>query len=57
MCHQTALYVPFFNDIALPCAGFILLGYLMIVGMSNAVNLMTAGRMAILPAVKYELRF
>ena len=50
---QTALYVPFFKDIALPLgAGFILLGYLMIVGMSNAVNL-TDGLdgLAILPAV------
>ena len=50
---QTALYVPFFKDIAVPLGvGFILLGYLMIVGMSNAVNL-TDGLdgLAILPAV------
>ncbi|HCG71378.1 MAG TPA: phospho-N-acetylmuramoyl-pentapeptide-transferase [Gammaproteobacteria bacterium] len=50
---QTALYVPFFKGIAVPLGvGFILLGYLMIVGMSNAVNL-TDGLdgLAILPAV------
>ena len=50
---QTALYVPFFKDVAIPLgAGFVLLGYLMIVGMSNAVNL-TDGLdgLAILPAV------
>ena len=50
---QTALYVPFFKEIAIPLgASFILLGYLMIVGMSNAVNL-TDGLdgLAILPAV------
>jgi phospho-N-acetylmuramoyl-pentapeptide-transferase len=50
---QTALYVPFFKESAIPLgASFILLGYLMIVGMSNAVNL-TDGLdgLAILPAV------
>lgn len=50
---QTALYVPFFKSIAIPLGvGFVLLGYLMIVGMSNAVNL-TDGLdgLAILPAV------
>ena len=50
---QTTLYVPFFKDVAIPLgAGFVLLGYLMIVGMSNAVNL-TDGLdgLAILPAV------
>ena len=37
---ETALYVPFFKSIAIPLGvGFILLSYLMIVGMSNAVNL------------------
>jgi phospho-N-acetylmuramoyl-pentapeptide-transferase len=37
----TAFHVPFFKSVALPlgAAGFVLLGYLMIVGMSNAVNL------------------
>ena len=50
---QTSLYVPFFKSIAIPLGlGFVLLGYLMIVGMSNAVNL-TDGLdgLAILPAV------
>jgi phospho-N-acetylmuramoyl-pentapeptide-transferase len=37
----TAFHVPFFKAVALPlgAAGFVTLGYLMIVGMSNAVNL------------------
>ena len=37
----TAFHVPFFKSVALPlgAGGFVLLGYLMIVGMSNAVNL------------------
>jgi phospho-N-acetylmuramoyl-pentapeptide-transferase len=37
----TALHVPFFKSVALPlgAAGFVILGYLMVVGMSNAVNL------------------
>ena len=37
----TAFHVPFFKTVALPlgAAGFVILGYLMIVGMSNAVNL------------------
>ncbi len=37
----TAFHVPFFKTVALPlgAVGFVLLGYLMIVGMSNAVNL------------------
>ena len=50
---QTALFVPFFKSVAIPLgAWFVLLGYLMIVGMSNAVNL-TDGLdgLAILPAV------
>ncbi|NCF43582.1 MAG: phospho-N-acetylmuramoyl-pentapeptide-transferase [Proteobacteria bacterium] len=50
---QTSLYVPFFKSIVIPLGvGFVLLGYLMIVGMSNAVNL-TDGLdgLAILPAV------
>ena len=50
---QTALYVPFFKSVAIPLGiWFVLLGYLMIVGMSNAVNL-TDGLdgLAILPAV------
>jgi phospho-N-acetylmuramoyl-pentapeptide-transferase len=36
-----AFHVPFFKSVAWPlgAAGFVLLGYLMIVGMSNAVNL------------------
>jgi phospho-N-acetylmuramoyl-pentapeptide-transferase len=36
-----AFHVPFFKSVALPlgAGGFVLLGYLMIVGMSNAVNL------------------
>lgn len=50
---ETTLYVPFFKSIAIPLGlGFILLSYLMIVGMSNAVNL-TDGLdgLAIMPAV------
>ena len=50
---ETALYVPFFKSIAIPLGiGFVLLSYLMIVGMSNAVNL-TDGLdgLAIMPAV------
>ena len=50
---QTSLYLPFFKSVAIPLgAWFVLLGYLMIVGMSNAVNL-TDGLdgLAILPAV------
>jgi phospho-N-acetylmuramoyl-pentapeptide-transferase len=37
----TAFHVPFFKYVALPLGtgGFVVLGYLMIVGMSNAVNL------------------
>jgi phospho-N-acetylmuramoyl-pentapeptide-transferase len=37
----TSFHVPFFKSVALPLGsvGFVLLGYLMIVGMSNAVNL------------------
>jgi phospho-N-acetylmuramoyl-pentapeptide-transferase len=50
---QTMLYVPFFKDVAIPLGvSFIALSYLMIVGMSNAVNL-TDGLdgLAILPSV------
>ena len=50
---ETTLYVPFFKSIAVPLGiGFVLLSYLMIVGMSNAVNL-TDGLdgLAIMPAV------
>lgn len=50
---ETALIVPFFKSVALPLGmGFVLLSYLMIVGMSNAVNL-TDGLdgLAILPTV------
>jgi phospho-N-acetylmuramoyl-pentapeptide-transferase len=38
---ETAFYVPFFKEVALRLGafGFVLIGYLMIVGMSNAVNL------------------
>jgi phospho-N-acetylmuramoyl-pentapeptide-transferase len=38
---ETAFYVPFFKEVALQLGafGFVLIGYLMIVGMSNAVNL------------------
>jgi phospho-N-acetylmuramoyl-pentapeptide-transferase len=38
---ETTFYVPFFKSVALPLGaiGFILISYLMIVGMSNAVNL------------------
>lgn len=50
----TALYLPFFKQIALPLGAFffVLLGYLMIVGFSNAVNL-TDGLdgLAIMPSV------
>ena len=56
---QTSLYVPFFKSIAIPLGlGFVLLGYLMIVGMSNAVNL-TDGLdgLAILPAVMVGANF
>jgi phospho-N-acetylmuramoyl-pentapeptide-transferase len=51
---DTTLYLPFFKNFALPLgfAAFVLLTYLMIVGMSNAVNL-TDGLdgLAIMPAV------
>ena len=50
---ETALIVPFFKSISIPLGvGFVLLSYLMIVGMSNAVNL-TDGLdgLAILPTV------
>ena len=50
---ETTFYVPFFKSIAIPLGlGFVLLSYLMIVGMSNAVNL-TDGLdgFAIMPAV------
>ncbi len=50
---ETALIVPFFKSVAIPLgSGFVLLSYLMIVGMSNAVNL-TDGLdgLAILPTV------
>ena len=50
---ETALIVPLFKEVAIPLgAGFILLTYLMVVGMSNAVNL-TDGLdgLAILPTV------
>jgi len=51
---ETSFYVPFFKNVVLPLGegGFILLAYLMIVGMSNAVNL-TDGLdgLAIMPAV------
>ncbi len=50
---ETALIVPFFKEVAIPLgAGFVVLSYLMIVGMSNAVNL-TDGLdgLAILPTV------
>jgi phospho-N-acetylmuramoyl-pentapeptide-transferase len=50
---ETELIVPFFKNVAIPLgAGFIVLSYLMIVGMSNAVNL-TDGLdgLAILPTV------
>jgi len=50
---ETTLYLPFLKDFALPLAGFafIVLTYLMVVGMSNAVNL-TDGLdgLAIMPA-------
>ena len=50
---ETSLIVPFFKSVAIPLGiGFVLLSYLMIVGMSNAVNL-TDGLdgLAILPTV------
>ena len=51
---DTTLFLPFFKDFALPLgfASFVILTYLMIVGMSNAVNL-TDGLdgLAIMPAV------
>ncbi|HET6633308.1 MAG TPA: phospho-N-acetylmuramoyl-pentapeptide-transferase [Rhodanobacteraceae bacterium] len=50
---ETQLYVPLFKHVALPLGiGFILLGYLIIVGFSNAVNL-TDGLdgLAIMPSV------
>ena len=50
---ETALIVPFFKDIAIPLgAGFVVLAYFIIVGMSNGVNL-TDGLdgLAILPTV------
>ena len=50
---ETELIVPFFKAVAIPLgAGFVVLSYLMIVGMSNAVNL-TDGLdgLAILPTV------
>ena len=51
---ETSFYVPFFKTVVLPLGegGFVLLAYLMIVGMSNAVNL-TDGLdgLAIMPAV------
>ena len=50
---ETTLFVPFFKSIAVPLGlGFVVLSYLMIVGMSNAVNL-TDGLdgLAIMPAV------
>ena len=50
---DTSLIVPFFKEVAVPLgAGFVVLTYLMVVGMSNAVNL-TDGLdgLAILPAV------
>lgn len=53
LAEHTNLYVPFFKSVAIPLgAFFMLLSYLMIVGMSNAVNL-TDGLdgLAILPSV------
>ena len=51
---ETSLYVPFFKTVAVPMstAGFVALGYFVIVGTSNAVNL-TDGLdgLAIMPAV------
>ena len=50
---ETELIVPFFKTVAIPLGlGFVVLGYFMIVGMSNAVNL-TDGLdgLAILPTV------
>jgi len=68
----TAFHVPFFKTVALPLGvvGFVLLGYLMIVGMSNAVNLtdgldglaigpsvMVAGGLAIFAYLSGNMRF
>src|SRR5205085_8341234 len=51
---QTELIVPFFKTVALPLGtvGFMILGYFMVVGFSNAVNL-TDGLdgLAIMPTV------
>ncbi|MDE0224528.1 MAG: phospho-N-acetylmuramoyl-pentapeptide-transferase [Gammaproteobacteria bacterium] len=50
---DTSLIVPFFKEVAIPLGvGFVAIAYLMVVGMSNAVNL-TDGLdgLAILPAV------
>ncbi|HET8897354.1 MAG TPA: phospho-N-acetylmuramoyl-pentapeptide-transferase [Rhodanobacteraceae bacterium] len=50
---ETALYLPLFKTVALPLGGlFVLIGYFIIVGFSNAVNL-TDGLdgLAIMPAV------
>lgn len=48
---DTALIVPFFKEVAIPLGiGYVVLGYLLIVGMSNAVNLTDgADGLAILP--------
>jgi len=68
----TAFHVPFFKTVALPLGafGFVTLGYLMIVGMSNAVNLtdgldglaigpavMVAGALAILAYLSGNMVF
>jgi phospho-N-acetylmuramoyl-pentapeptide-transferase len=68
----TSFHVPFFKTVALPLGsfGFVLLGYLMIVGMSNAVNLtdgldglaigpavMVAGALAILAYLSGNMVF
>ncbi len=68
----TSFHVPFFKSVALPLGsfGFVLLGYLMIVGMSNAVNLtdgldglaigpavMVAGALAILAYLSGNMVF
>lgn len=50
---ETALYVPLFKEVAIPLGmGFVVIGYLMTVGFSNAVNL-TDGLdgLAIMPSV------
>ena len=50
---ETALYVPFFKHVAIPLGfGFVVIGYFIIVGFSNAVNL-TDGLdgLAIMPSV------